>query len=74
MLLFELFDKSVDGIQDVSSDQSKIEWEDTRKAKLTLKHLSKLRQLHDTRTFEKHENLKKVRNQYKAPAQNPAGF
>lgn len=74
MFLFELFDQAVDGIQDVSADGSKVQWEDTRKAKLTLKQLSKLRKLHDTRTFEKHENLKKVRNQYKAPAQAAPGF
>lgn len=70
MKLFELYDKSIAGYQDLEDDHSKPEWRDLRKTKLTLRQIRKLRKMQDVRAFEKAVNLKKVRKQYK-PAEQP---
>ena len=67
MKLFEMFEPPVDGYQDVQSDNSKPKWKESRKTKLTLKQLRKLRKMNDVRNYEKATNLKSVRKQY-APA------
>ncbi len=36
-IVFEMFDKTPDGYQDISADNSKPEWRESRKTKLTLK-------------------------------------
>ena len=67
MKLFEMFEPPVDGYQDVQSDNSKPKWKESRKTKLTLKQLRKLRKMNDVRNYEKATNLKSIRKQY-APA------
>ena len=67
MKLFEMFEPPVDGYQDVQDDNSKPKWKESRKTKLTLKQLRKLRKMNDVRNYEKATNLKSVRKQY-APA------
>ena len=67
MKLFEMFKPPVDGYQDVQDDNSKPKWKESRKTKLTLKQLRKLRKMNDVRNYEKSTNLKSVRKQY-APA------
>ena len=67
MKLFEMFEPPVDGYQDVQDDNSKPKWKESRKTKLTLKQLRKLRKMNDLRNYEKATNLKSVRKQY-APA------
>lgn len=71
MKLFEMFDAPVQGYQDVSTDNSKHQWTETRKTKLTLRQIRKLRKMLDVRNFERAQNLKKVRKQY-TPAAEPA--
>jgi hypothetical protein len=71
MKLLEMFDAPINGYQDVNQDNSKPEWKTSRKTKLTLKQLRKLRKMLDVRNFEKKEHLKKVREQYGA-ANQPA--
>ena len=72
MKLFEMFDPAVDGYQDVSSDNSKHKYKENRKTKLTLRQIRKLRRMLDVRNYERTENLKKVRKQYKpAPEAQP---
>jgi hypothetical protein len=66
MNLFEMFDAPVNGYQDVNQDNSKPIWRTSRKTKLTLKQIRKLRKMIDVRNFEKKEYLKKVREQYGA--------
>lgn len=66
MKLFEMYDAPVEGYQDVSQDNSKPVWRTSRKTKLTLKQIRKLRKMLDVRNFEKKEHLKKVREQYGA--------
>jgi hypothetical protein len=73
MKLFEMYDAPVQGYQDVSNDSSKYRYGDTRKTKLTLKQLRKLRKMLDVRNYEHNKNLKKVRKQYTpAAAEGPA--
>jgi len=71
MKLLEMFDAPINGYQDVNQDNSKPEWQTSRKTKLTLKQLRKLRKMLDVRNYEKKEHLKKVREQYGA-ANQPA--
>ena len=63
----EMFKPPVDGYQDVQDDNSKPKWKESRKTKLTLKQLRKLRKMNDVRNYEKATNLKSIRKQY-APA------
>ncbi len=69
MKLLEMFDAPINGYQDVNQDNSKPEWKTSRKTKLTLKQLRKLRKMLDVRNYEKKEHLKKVREQYGAANQ-----
>jgi hypothetical protein len=64
MKLLEMFDPPIAGLQDVSNDNSKPVWRTSRKTKLTLKQIRKLRKMLDVRNYEKKEYLKKVREQY----------
>ena len=69
MNLFEMFNPPIAGMQDISADNSKPEWETTRKSKLTLKQLRHLRKMLDVRNYEKKLSLEQVRKQYGAAAQ-----
>ena len=70
MKLFEMFDKTPDGYQDISADNSKPEWRESRKTKLTLKQIRKLRKMNDVRNYEKVNYLKKVHQQYGPKAES----
>lgn len=67
MKLLEMFDAPINGYQDVNQDNSKPEWKTSRKTKLTLKQLRKLRKMLDVRNFEKKEHLKKSVNSTAQP-------
>jgi hypothetical protein len=69
MNLFEFFEPSPQGYQDLEDDNSQLQMHDLRKTKLTLKQINKLRQLNDVRTYEYQENIKQVKKQYAPPAQ-----
>ncbi len=72
MHLFEMYNPPVQGYQEPSSDNSVPKWTETRKTKLTLRQLRKLRKMLDVRNYEYARNLKKVRTQYTpAPAETP---
>lgn len=73
MKLFEMFDPPVSGYQDTANDNSRPVWRTSRKTKLTLKQIRKLRKMLDVRNFEKNEHLKKVRKQYKQPSAGQSG-
>jgi hypothetical protein len=66
MKLLEMFDTPIAGMQDVDQDNSKPTWKTSRKTKLTLKQIRKLRKMLDVRQYEKQLHLKKVRKQYGA--------
>ena len=69
MKLFEMFDEAVAGYQDVSADNSQPKWRESRKTKLTLKQIRKLRKMNDVRNYEKVSYLKKIHQQYAPPAE-----
>lgn len=66
MKLTEMFDAPVPGFQDVETDNSKPIWRTSRKTKLTLHQIRKLRKMLDVRNYEKAKHLSKVRKQYGA--------
>ena len=66
MQLFEMFDAPINGMQDVNTDNSKPVWRTSRKTKLTLAQIRKLRKMLDVRNYEKSLYLNKVRDQYGA--------
>ena len=71
MKLFEMFDAAIEGYQDVAQDNSQPQKNQLRKTRLTLRQLSKLRQMNDVRTYEYKEKLKDIRKQYAPPAAPP---
>lgn len=73
MKLFEMFDAAVPGYQEVGDDNSKPIWRTSRKTKLTLSQIRKLRKMLDVRNYEKAKHLTKVRNQYGAKPDPEAG-
>ncbi len=73
MKLFEMFDPPVQGMQDVNQDNSKPVWRTSRKTKLTLKQIRKLRRMLDVRNYEKKLHLNKVREQYGAKPAEESG-
>lgn len=74
MLLMELFDPSPDGFYDAQSDQSPVKWKQSGKTILTLRQIRKLRKMNDVRSFEYHQNLKKIQDQYAPPQQAAPGI
>lgn len=72
MKLLEMFEPSPPGLQDVDADNSQTKWGDSRKTKLTLRQINKLRRMQEVREYERSQNLKQVRKQYSPPAQ-PGG-
>ena len=73
MQLFEMFDAPVQGMQDVNADNSKPVWRTSRKTKLTLSQIKKLRRMLDVRNYEKKVYLEKVRTQYGAKPAEQSG-
>ena len=69
MRLFEMYNAPVEGYQDPAQDQSKWKWTETRKTKLTLRQIRKLRKMLDVRNYEYAKNLKKIRKQYEPVAE-----
>jgi len=70
MKLMEMFDAAVPGYQDLKADNSRPKWRESRKTKLTLRQIRKLRKMLDVRNYERSKYLKKVHEQYgSAPAE-----
>lgn len=69
MNLFELFDKSVPGYQELGDDNSQLDGYDTRKTRLTLKQINKIRLMNDVRNYEKKQKLSQIQAQYGASAE-----
>jgi hypothetical protein len=67
MILNEIYERSPEAYQDVSQDNTQPKLSDTRKTRLTLRQIRKLRQMNDVRSVEYKEKLKDIRKQY-APA------
>lgn len=73
MLLSEMFTAPINGLQDVNTDNSKPTYRTSRKTKLTLRQIRKLRRMLDVRNYEKTQYLEKVRKQYGAKPQEQSG-
>lgn len=73
MLLQEMFDRAKPGYQELSSDNSKPQWRESRKTKLTLRQLRKLRKMLDIRNYEYAVNLNRIADQY-VPKQEVGGL
>jgi uncharacterized protein YkwD len=67
MNLFELFDPSPEGYYDERNDNTTLKMDQSRKTRVTLAHLNRLRQSHDVRKLEHEQKLEAVAKQY-APA------
>lgn len=72
MILNEIYEKSPEAYQDLSQDNSQPTLKDLRKTRLTLRQISKLRQMNDVRSYEYKEKLKLVKKQYAPPPAAPA--
>lgn len=68
MILNELFNKIPDHMQDLDQDGSVLKYEDTRKTRLTLGQINRLRKMNDMRALEHEKDMAFVRKMY-APAQ-----
>lgn len=73
MILNEIFSKSEKGFNEPSDDSSQLKFSDTRKTRLTLKQINRLRKMNDMRALENQKELEFVRQMY-APPQQAAGF
>jgi predicted dithiol-disulfide oxidoreductase (DUF899 family) len=69
MILREFYETAPKGIQDVEDDQSQPRWGEARKTKLLLREINKMRRMQEVQQYERSLELKKIRNQYKPPAQ-----
>jgi hypothetical protein len=74
MQLLELYNQIPDGYRSEKDDNSVIKIDDTRKTRLTLDRLNKLRIMNDTRKLEHEKKLEKVSTQYKSAAEASAGL
>ena len=71
MLLREFYEQAPTGWQDEAQDNSRPKWGEGRHSKLTLTEINKIRRMNDVKNYERATNLKKIRAQYKPPAQAP---
>ena len=74
MILREFFEAAPQGWQEVEDDQSQLHWGETRKTKLTLGMLNKLRKMNDVQAYERAQDLKKIRKQYQPVAAEQPGL
>lgn len=74
MLLLEFYSPPPQGWQDVDDDSSKPKYGETRKTKLTLGMISKIRRMNDVQTFERAKDLKNLRSQYGTPSAEGGGL
>jgi hypothetical protein len=72
MILREFYEAAPTGWQDVQDDHSQPVWGETRKTKLTLGQINKIRKMNEVQAFERANDLKKIRKQYAPPAAGPS--
>lgn len=74
MQLLEIYEPTPDGYNSEKEDNTSIDTNDTRKTRLTLDRLNKLRVMNDVRKLEHEKKLDKVSGQYKQPAPAESGL
>ena len=72
MTLFEFFSPEPYGFYSGGQDQSVSDKEHTRKTRLTIEQINRLRVMNDIRKLEYEKSIDKITKQY-APAEQPAG-
>ena len=65
MFINEMFDKAPAGYYNDKDDQSTLKLDDSRKTRITLAHLNKMRQSHDVRKLEHEKKLDAISSQYR---------
>lgn len=73
MILNEIFSKSKENYQDDAQDGSQYDLTDTRKTRLTLAHISRLRKMNDMRALEQAKDLQLVQQMYGQPPADAGG-
>jgi len=71
MILNELFAKQPEEMQDLSRDNSIPKYEDSRKTRLTLAQINRLRKMNDMRALEHEQEMAFVRKMYAPPTPAP---
>ncbi len=74
MQLNELLEPTPTGYRSEKEDNSAINIKDTRKTRLTLDRINRLRIMNDTRKLEHEKKLETIADQYKIPAAAPGGL
>jgi|APFre7841882793_1041355.scaffolds.fasta_scaffold53596_2 hypothetical protein len=74
MQLNEIYDAAPEGYRSDKDDNTVIKLKDTRKTRLSLDRLHRLRIMNDTRKIEHEKKLDDISTQYKIPAQPPGGL
>lgn len=70
----EILEPTPSGYRSEKEDNTSIKLSDTRKLRLTLDRLNKLRKMNDTRKLEHELKLEKLSGQYKPAAAAPGGM
>lgn len=69
MLLREFYEPAPSGWQDVEDDHSIPKWGESRKTKLLLREINKMRRMNEVQAYERARSLERIRKQYgPAPA------
>lgn len=68
MIVNELYEPTPPQFRSEKEDNTALKKDDTRKTRLTLDRLNRLRIMNDARKLEHEQKLEKVADQYKAPA------
>lgn len=68
MQLNELLEPTPGGFRSEKEDHSALNIKDTRKTRLTLDRINRLRIMNDTRKLEHEKKLETIADQYKIPA------
>ena len=69
MILLELFNSYPSEYQDLTQDDSQIKMKDSRKTRLTLAHINRLRKMNDMRALEHAKEMQLIQQMYGASAQ-----
>ena len=68
MIINELYEPVPPSFRSEKEDNTALKKDDTRKTRLTLDRLNRLRVMNDARKLEHEQKLEKVADQYKLPA------
>lgn len=69
MLILEFFEQLPPGMHTADEDNSVLKMDDTRKTRLTLSQINRLRLMNDVLKLEHEKHLERVSKQYRPPAE-----